>query len=161
MAIVDVNGNPINTGRKIRVIGGPLDGTILTEKRPDVRCARIPIRDEGGKIRWMLHEKDASGLRFTGWSADGEHVTWPAGTDGCRSVTQQYNALCSSSGVTMRARAAAVRDEDAKPLTPADLGPYSPDDVWGEDPIKDWEPPAPTADDDLDLPLADDEEDGS
>ena len=140
MPIVDAQGNELKSGRELRVVNGPLAGTILHERLPDGRFGKIPITDDDGQSMWLMFEKDTSGLKFRGWSFDGQFIHAEHGTPECRKITKQWIAMCRAMGIEFKARC-LQRPNKVKPYTPADLGPYSHDDFYGQDPIRNWTPP--------------------
>jgi len=149
--IVDVHGNALGGGRKLRVLNGPLAGTVLTERDPEVRHAKIPVRNPRNQVCYLMLEKDASGYRFRGWSMDGQMVDYDAGTPECRGVTNQMTNRARELGMTFL-EYCLRRPNKVKPYTPNDFGPHSADDLWGEDVIKDWEPPEVPEPDETETP---------
>lgn len=140
MPIVDAQGNELKSGKELRVVNGPLAGTILHERLPEGRFGRIPITDDDGRTMWLMFEKDVSGLRFRGWSFDGAEIDAAFDTPQCRRITDEWLNMCRAWGIEFKARC-LQRPDKVKPIKPSDIAPYSDDDLYGEDEIKDWTPP--------------------
>lgn len=139
MTILGADGKPIG-GCKLRVMNGPLAGHVFTERLPEGRYAKIEKTDSEGTTLYLMFEKTTGGLCWRGWSKDGVNVDAPWKSPRARQITNGILQWCRANNVDFVTW--CCQSPKPKPLTPADLGPYSHDDIYGEDEIKNWEPPS-------------------
>lgn len=88
----------------------------------------------------MLFEKDTGGVKWLGWSLDGEALNAPVDSPACERITNELLNKCKAVGISFK-QFCLRRHSKVKPVRPSDLAPYDDDDIYGEDEIKDWEPP--------------------